>query len=128
VAKKKEVEVPEKLSVSQLRAKIIRLRELSDAIDSLNQEWDEVARPVIDTLGPKGVLAFSVATVDIRCSVVASFHRPVPWRQIAGDLAKKLFPEKLAFRRWVRSLVKKFPKKPKKAFIRLTVKPLKEAE
>jgi hypothetical protein len=128
---KKKVEV-EKLGLSDLRMAIVEIRRLDGEIKSLEKAKKSKEASVIVTLGLGGVIEFKTTLdeemVNLRAKVARAMRRTIPWRVLAMDLAKKVYPEKSALVRWLRRLVREFPKKATAPYVRITTTELVEAE
>jgi hypothetical protein len=118
-----------KLTVEQLRANIIRLRQVKLQIKQLKAEEAKLVAPIVESLGIRGKTCFEIAEgALLTATVVQSFRRSVDWRKTAVALAKKLYPTAEAMRQWARSIVRKHPKKPCKPYVLVTVGDEKEED
>lgn len=115
MAVKKEVIEP--LSERLLKLEIERLFDIKAQQDELDKKFEASADKVLATLDPKDVRQYD----DLRCFVVQNMNRGVSWKEEARLLAKRLYPTAELFRRYTVSLVRKYPRKPGKAFLKLTV-------
>ena len=115
----------EPLKEAQLKAAIERLYQISLDIDDLDTEFKEVAATVLATLPPKDVRQYGL----LRCRIMQNMNRGVSWKKEATALARKLYPTVADFRRYLVSLVQRYPKTPGKPFVKLTyLKSAEEAE
>ena len=115
--------VVEKLSLPEVRVAIMDMWALSGQIDKLEKDKKALQAKVVATLGLTGVLEFANSSLNFRAKVVQAFRRTVPWREIAVAFAKELY-NKTELAKWGRQLVRKYPKKPTSAWVKLTVNPL----
>lgn len=110
-------EAPVALSEDKLKAAIFQLHKIKQQQDALDEEYKRIGATVLSTLKPKDVRQYG----KLRCTIIQNMNRSVSWKAEATSLARKLYPTVGEFRRYLVSLVRRHPKKPGKAFFKLTM-------
>jgi uncharacterized protein (UPF0335 family) len=111
---KKEKSGP--LSEGKLKSAIERLYQIKSEKDDLDAEFEEVAATVLATLDPKDVRQYG----QLRCTIMQNMNRGISWKKEWTAVARKLYPTAKAFRAYLVDIVKRHPKKPGKAFTKIT--------
>ena len=108
--------------MAAIRLAIVKMHSLSVQMKALKDDHDKLQKEVVQVLGINGVLEFN----NYRCKVVQSLRRNVPWKELAYGLAKKLFPERASYVKWLRSIARKYKKAATAPFAKITI--LKDKE
>ena len=103
--------------MAEIRVAIMKMHKLKIQIAELEGQHKDLQTEVVSTLGLKGVLEFN----NLRCKIVQAFRRTVPWKKLAFGLAKKLFPEPVVYRKWLKSVVHNYRKKACEPYALITV-------
>jgi hypothetical protein len=114
MAIKKEVQP---LTENALKQAIDRLWDIKAEQDKLDEEYKRIGGTVLATLQPKDVRQYG----RLRCTIIQNMNRGISWKEEATSLARKLYPTFPEFRKYLVSLVRRHPKKPGKAFFKLTM-------
>ena len=109
--------VVEPLNESALKTAIEKMHDLDAEYAALDKRYDLLAAGVLATMKPKDVRQYGM----LRCTIVQAIRRTVDWKGEASRLARKLFPAPEALRAFVRELAKRYPRKPIKASIKISV-------
>lgn len=122
---KKRHVVDPPLSRKELRSYVRRMFAIKARIKDQQKRFTALEVRVIATLGIHGLFQSD----QFRCLVVQSRQRKIKWREVAMSIAKTHYGKnKMAFRRWLRELVKAHPKQKCKPFAKLTVQGEKDTE
>lgn len=116
MAKKKSVPEIPKLDDIELRQFIQEMYHIKERISILEKAFKEKQERVVATLGINGIWQHNL----LRCCIVQQMRRTVPWRELAFDLARKLYPSRKEMFFWMRGLVRQYKKKPCEAFAKIT--------
>ena len=117
----KPKKIIKKLDAVELEDTILQIHQYDLDIQLIKTKQDLLKEQVIATLGVKGVFQKDYPKLGLwRCTIVQSWRRSISWKDIAIHLAKRLYPEREPFRRWLRTIAKNHPKKPCNPFVKLS--------
>ncbi len=104
------------LKSKEILALIARWQVLESEIAPLDEELKGIKDKLVADMDPKEAHEFR--DVTLRC-IQGKTRKGLQWKVIAFGLAKRLYPDTVSLRRWMRDLARKFPYVSSKPYVKL---------
>jgi hypothetical protein len=102
---------------AEKKAAIKEWRRLEQEIESRDAEIATIRGRFVASMGVKDFFEFGLLRVNIQ----QNWARKINWKKVAVTLARKLFPDVKAFRKWLVGLVQDHPKEATKPYAKLFI-------